>query len=72
MPKKTVVKRVKKVQRVLTPVVAVERKTAKRVRMPSPGDVVNDITIKQKSTLVGVPRTIVAPGSKLQKKKRVA
>lgn len=72
MAKKTVVKRVKRVKRVLTPVVAVERKTAKRVRMPSPGDVVNDVTVEKKSTLVGVPRTVVAPGSKLRKKRRAA
>lgn len=72
MPKKTVVKRVKRVKRALAPVVLVERKTAKRVRMPSPGDVVNDVTVEQKSTLVGVPKTVVAPGSKLQKKKRAA
>ena len=72
MPKKTVVKRVKRVKRALAPVVLVERKTAKRVRMPSPGDVVNDVTVEQRSTLVGVPRTVVAPVRKLQKKKSAA
>lgn len=72
MAKKVVVNRVKRSTRAITPVVVVEHKIAKRVRMPSPGDVVNDVTVEKTSTLVGTPRTVVTPGSALQKKNRAA
>jgi hypothetical protein len=68
MRKMRVVQRVKKVKTVAAPVV-IETKTAKRVRMPSPGKVVNDIKVEKKSMLVGVPRTVVTPGRTLKKKR---
>jgi hypothetical protein len=67
MAKARVVKRVKKLK-VVAPTV-IETKTAKRVRMPSPGKVVKDIKLEKKSVLVGVPRTIVQPGRTLRKKR---
>lgn len=72
MAKQKVIKRVKRSTRAVTPVVVVEHTTAKRVRMPSPGNVVNDVTVEKTSTLMGTPRTVVTPGSTLQKKKRAA
>jgi hypothetical protein len=68
MAKKTVVKRVTRIKRVAVPVI-VERKTTKRVRMPSLGrDVIDDVKVEKKSVLVGVPRAVVAPGRSLKKK----
>ena len=68
MAKKTVIKRVKKIKRVTPAPAVIESKTTKRVRMPSPGDVVNDVKVEKKSVLVGVPRAVVAPGRALRKK----